>query len=102
MKMSANTLFIHAVEYVIPGGMSDKDVNTLCAMLMRFRRVDEVYSSDYKTRFPYQELEYISVRLGTRELYVTEETARAARDVHNAAYELAKSAAELAAVPATE
>ena len=92
MKMSANTLFIHAVEYVIPGGMSDKDVNTLCAMLMRFRRVDEVYSSDYKTRFPYQEQEYISVRLGTRELYVTEETARAARDVHNAALEVASAA----------
>jgi hypothetical protein len=95
MKMPANTLFIHAVEYVIPGGMSDKDVNTLCAMLMRFRRVDEVYSSDYKTRFPYQELEYISVRLGTRSLYVSEGVARQERDAHNAAL-------ELAAVPATE
>jgi len=59
--------------------------------------VDEVYSSDYKTRFPYQELEYISVRLGTRDLYTTEETARAARDVHNAALEVASAASELAA-----
>jgi hypothetical protein len=85
MKILANTLSINGINYVIPGGMSDKDVTTLCAMLLRFRRVDEVYSCDYKEQFLYQEQEYISVRLGTRNLYVTEETARAARDAHNAA-----------------
>jgi len=84
MKMLANTLFINGVEYVIPGGMSDKDVTTLAAMLLRFRRVDEVYSSDYKTRFPYQEMEYVSVRLSERQLYVSEGVARQERDAHNA------------------
>jgi uncharacterized protein YecE (DUF72 family) len=102
MKMLANTLSINGINYVIPAGLTDKEVNALCAMLLRFRRVDEVYSCDYKEQFLYQEQEYISVRLGTRNLYVTEETARAARDVHNAALEVAKAAAELAAVPATE
>lgn len=85
MKTQANTLFIGGLEYVIPVGFTDKEVNSLCAMLLRFRRVDEVYSSDYKTRFAYQEQEYTAVRLNTRDLYTTEETARAARDAHNAA-----------------
>ena len=84
MKTQANTLFIGGIEYVIPAGMSDKDVTALCAMLLRFRRVDECYSSDYKARFPYQEHEYTAVRLGTKALYSTEEEAYAARDAHNA------------------
>ena len=97
MKTQANTLFIGGLEYVIPAGFTDKEVNSLCAMLLRFRRVDEVYSSDYKVRFAYQEQEYTAVRLNTRDLYTTEEAARAARDVHNAALEVASTAAELAA-----
>jgi len=92
MKTQANTLFIGGLEYVIPAGFTDKEVNALCAMLLRFRRVDEVYSSDYKVRFAYQEQEYTAVRLNTRDLYTTEETARAARDAHNAALELGTDA----------
>lgn len=97
MKITTNTLFIGGTEYVIPAGMTDKEVTALCAMLLRFRRADEVYSSDYKTRFAYHEQEYTAIRLNTRNLYVTEEAARAARDAHNAALEVASTAAELAA-----
>lgn len=92
MKTQANTLFIGGLEYVIPAGFTDKEVNSLCAMLLRFRRVDEVYSSDYKVRFAYQEQEYTAVRLNTRDLYTTEEAARAARDAHNASLELGTDA----------
>jgi len=38
MKITANTLFIGGIEYVIPAGMTDKEVTALCAMLLRFRR----------------------------------------------------------------
>ena len=91
MKTQTNTMFIGGLEYVIPAGLPDKEVNALCAMLLRFRRVDEFYSSDYKIRFAYQEREFTAVRLNTRDLYATEEAARAERDAHNAALEVANA-----------
>jgi len=94
MKMIANTLSINGTDYVIPGGMTDKEVNSLCAMLMRFRRLDEVYSSNYKDQFVYQEEQYISIRLGTRNVYITEEAAREAREARNAELEAAKVVTE--------
>lgn len=92
MKIPAQTLFIDGREFVIPGGMTDKEVTTLCAMLLRFRRVDEFFPSDYNQRFSYQELDYVPVRLGYRELYPTEALAREARDARNAEIEAAKAA----------
>ena len=94
MKMSAETLFINGAEYVIPGGMTDKEVTTLCAMLMRFRRIDEVYSSDYADRFAYQPLNYISVQLSHRDIYVSEAIARQARDARNEEIEAAETVSQ--------
>lgn len=85
MKMPAQTLSINGIEYIVPGHMSDKEVSALCAMLVHFRRVDEVYSADYKERFRFQESEYVMVRLALRDLYVSEGVARTARDAHNEA-----------------
>ena len=91
-KILAQTLFVDGREFVIPGGMTDKEVTTLCAMLLRFRRVDEFFPSDYNQRFSYQDLDYVPVRLGLRELYVTEAEARAARDARNVEIEATKAA----------
>ena len=91
MKMTTETLYINGLEYVIPPGMTDKEVTTLCALLMRFRRMEEVYSSDYADRFSYTPLNYISVQLSHREVYSSEALAREARDARNQEIEAAKA-----------
>ena len=94
MKMSAETLFINGTEYVIPGGMTDKEVTALCGLLLRFRRVEKVYSSDYADTFAYQQLDYISVQLSHRDIYVSEDEARSAREARNAEIAAAKLMSE--------
>lgn len=83
MKILAQTLFINGLEYVVPGGITEKEFTALCALLLRLRRVEEVYSSDYADRFQYQDLDYVSVRLSSRNLYPSEDLARQARDARN-------------------
>ena len=93
MKTTVQTLFIDSTEYVIPsGGMTDKEFTLLCALLMRFRRVCQVYSADYDHSFPFQDKEYVSVRLSTHEIYDTQSAAKTARDAKNAEIEAAKAA----------
>ena len=88
MKITANFVSINGTQYVLPAGMSDKEVASLCAMLLMLRPLDSVYSSDYKSDFHYQLLDNATIRLGTRSIYVTEVAARSARDARNAALEL--------------
>lgn len=94
MKITAQTLYINGAEYVVPNGITEKEFTALCALLLRFRRVDEIYCSDYEKRFSYQPLEYVSVRLSQREIYATEDGARAARDARNAEIAAAKLMSE--------
>ncbi len=94
MKTTVQTLFIDSTEYVVPGGMTDKEFTALCALLLRFRRVGQVYSSDYDHSFPFQDKEYVSVRLATHEIYGTQSAAKEARDAKNVEIEAAKAAAE--------
>jgi hypothetical protein len=91
MKMLANFVSINGLMYVLPGHLTDKDVSALCAMLLLLRPLDSVYSSDYKSEFHYQMLDYVPVRLGSRSIYVSEEAARSARDARNAEIEAAKT-----------
>jgi len=90
MKITVNFVSINGAHYVMPVGMTDKEVASLCAMLLMLRPLDSVYSSDYKSDFNYQMLDNATIRLGSRSIYVTEEAARAARDARNVEIEAAK------------
>jgi len=90
MKITVNFVSINGAHYVMPVGMTDKEVASLCAMLLMLRPLDSVYSSDYKSDFHYQMLDNATIRLGSRSIYVTEEAARAARDARNVEIEAAK------------
>lgn len=92
-KIRMNIIQINGAEYVLPQGATDKDVAALASMLLSMRRIDSVYSSDYKTEYRYQEAETLTIRLGSREIHQTEEAARAARDARNAEIEAALAAA---------
>jgi hypothetical protein len=83
MKILANFVSINGTRYVLPGNMSDKEVSSLCGMLLFLRPLDSVYSSDYQTEFHFQQLEHPAIRLGSCNIYTTEEAARAARDARN-------------------
>lgn len=96
IKLRLNTVQINGIEYILPEGATDKEVAALCSALLSMRRIDSVYSSDYKTEFKFREEEFLTVRLGTREVYPVEEWARKARDARNAEIEAAKAAAETA------
>lgn len=96
-KIRINVIQINGAEYVLPQGATDKDVAALASMLLSMRRIDSVYSSDYKTEFRFEEAETLTIRLGSRETYQTEGAARVARDARNAEIE----AALALATPAT-
>ena len=82
-KIRMSVVQINGVEYVLPQGATDKDIAALCSMLLSMRRIDSVYSSDYKTEYRYQEAENLTIRLGSRDIYILEDTARAVRDARN-------------------
>jgi hypothetical protein len=84
MKTRTNFISINGTPYAIPVGMTDKEVSAVCSLLLHFRRIDEVYPSDYKGAFKFVELENVTIRLGGCDIYSTEESARAARDARNA------------------
>ena len=92
MKILSNYVSINGTRYVLPGNMSDKEVSSLCGMLLFLRPLDSVYSSDYKNEFHFQQLEHPAIRLGSCNIYVTEEAARAARDARNAEIEASSEA----------
>jgi len=83
---------INGTEYVLPQGATDKEIAALCSMLLSMRRIDSVYSSDYKTEYRYQEGETLTIRLGSREIYVLEDQARAVRDARNEEIKAAEAA----------
>lgn len=91
-KIRISVVQINSTEYVLPQGATDKEIAALCSMLLSMRRIDSVYSSDYNTEYRYQEGETLTIRLGSREIYQTEESARAAREARNAEIEAAKAA----------
>jgi predicted subunit of tRNA(5-methylaminomethyl-2-thiouridylate) methyltransferase len=93
-KLRMNIVQINGTEYVLPQGATDKEVATLCSMLLSMRRIDSIYSSDYNTEFRYQEGETLTIRLGSREIYVLEDSARAAREARNAEIAAAKLMSE--------
>lgn len=99
-KLRISMVQINGAEYVLPQSATDKEVATLCSMLLSMRRIDSVYSSDYKTEFRYQENENLTIRLGSREIYQTEEAARAAREERNAEIKAETEAAAAAAATA--
>jgi argonaute-like protein implicated in RNA metabolism and viral defense len=99
-KLRINMVQINGAEYVLPQSATDKEIATLCSMLLSMRRIDNVYSSDYKTEFRYQESENLTIRLGSREIYQTEEAARAAREERNAEIKAETDAAAAAAATA--
>ena len=82
-KIRMNIVQINSAEYVLPQGATDKEIATLCSMLLSMRRTDIIYSSDYNTEYRYQEAETLTIRLGSRELYILEDQARAVRDARN-------------------
>lgn len=82
-KIRMNVVHINGTEYVLPQGATDKEIAALCSMLLSMRRIDSVYSSDYKTEYRYQEAENLTIRLGSRDIYILEDTARAVRDARN-------------------
>ena len=92
MKTRTNFVSINGTNYAIPVGMTDKEVSAICSLLLHFRRIDEIYPSDYKGAFHFVDDENITVRLGSREIYSTEESARAARDARNAEIEASSEA----------
>jgi hypothetical protein len=92
MKILANFVSINGTRYVLPGNMSDKEVSSLCGMLLFLRPLDSVYSSDYKTEFHFQQLEHPAIRLGSCNIYTTEEAARAAREARNSEIEASSEA----------
>ena len=82
-KIRMSIVQINGTEYVLPQGATDKEIAALCSMLLSMRRIDSVYSSDYKTEYRYQEAETLTIRLGSREIYILEDSARAAREARN-------------------
>lgn len=82
-KIRMSVVQINGTEYVLPQGATDKEIAALCSMLLSMRRIDSVYSADYNTEYRYQEGETLTIRLGSREIYVLEDQARAARDARN-------------------
>lgn len=82
-KIRMSIVQINGTEYVLPQGATDKEIAALCSMLLSMRRIDSVFSSDYKTEYRYQEAETLTIRLGSREIYVLEDSARAAREARN-------------------
>lgn len=82
-KLRMSIVQINGTEYVLPQGATDKEIAALCSMLLSMRRIDSVYSSDYKTEYRYQEAETLTIRLGSREIYILEDQARAVRDARN-------------------
>ena len=82
-KLRMSIIQINGTEYVLPQGATDKEIAALCSMLLSMRRIDSVFSSDYKTEYRYQEAETLTIRLGSREIYVLEDSARAAREARN-------------------
>jgi hypothetical protein len=93
MKLRTNFISINGTNYAIPVGMTDKEVSAVCSLLLHFRRIDEIYPSDYKGSFKYVEDENVLIRLGSCDTYSTEESARAARDARNAELAAAKTEA---------
>jgi len=91
MKMLANFVSINGLQYVLPGHWTEKEMSALSAMLLLLRPLDSVYASDYKSEFHYQLLDRVAVRLGSRDIYVSEGVARDARDARNAELEAAKT-----------
>jgi|GEM_PF-7107135 hypothetical protein len=93
MKTRITYVNINGMSYSVPANMSDKELSTVCAMLLNFRPMSDVYSTDYKKTFHYVDEANVSVRLGSREVYSTEETAKAARDAYNQQLEQEKQEA---------
>jgi hypothetical protein len=91
-KLRMSIVQINGTEYVLPQGATDKEIAALCSMLLSMRRIDSVYSSDYKTEYRYQEGETLTIRLGSREIYVLEDQARAVRDARNEEIKAAEAA----------
>jgi hypothetical protein len=93
MKLRTNFISINGTNYAIPVGMTDKEVSAVCSLLLHFRRIEEIYPSDYKGSFKYVDDENVMIRLGGCDTYSTEESARAARDARNAELAAAKTEA---------
>ncbi len=70
---------------MIPAGcLSIHQLASFCGMLLLLQRVDYCCDKEYKRYFNYLEGECVRVRIGTRETYGSQASARTARDAYNA------------------
>lgn len=81
---SIRTIELDGVTYAVPAGMTDNQLATVCGALLLLQRVDYCCDKDYRQSFYYVDEDCIRVRIGTRQVHASKDTAHAARDAHNA------------------
>ena len=78
------TIELDGLTYAVPAGMTENQLASFCGMLLLLQRVDYCCDKEYKRHFNYFEGECVRVRIGTREVYDSQASARTARDAYNA------------------
>ena len=78
------TIELDGLAYAVPAGMTDNQLASFCGILLLLQRVDYCCDKKYTKYFNYLESECVRVRIGTREAYGSQASARTARDAYNA------------------
>jgi hypothetical protein len=78
------TIELDGLTYAVPAGMTENQLASFCGQLLLLQRVDYCCDKEYKRYFNYLEGECVRVRIGTRETYGSQASARTARDAYNA------------------
>lgn len=80
---TVKTIEIDGSTYLLPAGITDNKLAELAGSLLLLRRVDYCCDNEYRKTFHYPEQDSARVRIGTKQVYDTQEAAHNARDLHN-------------------